>query len=250
MCAIFGYVARGISKPDLRTLGKIIHANIGRGQDAFGMSWIDSRGRLCHFKQTGRLVDHLPLLAMVRDARMLIGHLRFATHGDPSENINNHPHAADGGWIVHNGVVRNYAELIRQKRLWTVSECDSEVIGRLIERSDESGLTSRCIEAVRRTDGPLAILGLWKSPQTLVAVRRGNPLHLSDNPDGTYFGSLAGGLPGSVREIHDYSTATYRFAEGKRNVSFQAFQPRRENQLPRHGGGASAPEDDGLFERD
>jgi hypothetical protein len=48
-----------------------------------------------------RVSDHLGLLQMAADARMLIGHCRWATQGDPADNINNHPHAADGGWIVH-----------------------------------------------------------------------------------------------------------------------------------------------------
>lgn len=46
-----------------------------------------------------------------RGALALIGHCRWATHGSPADNRNNHPHPAGRGWIVHNGVVFNHGEL-------------------------------------------------------------------------------------------------------------------------------------------
>ena len=179
MCAIFGFIARDEKKPSIRTLGQIVRGNVQRGPHAFGLSWIDSKGRLRMYKQTGRLTDHLGILAMARDARMLIGHLRWATHGDFRNNLNNHPHSADGGWIVHNGIVDNYRELLDSRDLMPVIECDSEALGLLIEQ--EAGtLLQRASKAVRATDGLLAMLGLWARPGTMLAVRRGNPLHTAN----------------------------------------------------------------------
>nr|MBA3776947.1 class II glutamine amidotransferase [Betaproteobacteria bacterium] len=162
MCAIFGFIAR---RPDarvnLRTLAAIARGNVARGPHAFGFAWVDVLGRLRMYKQTGRLVDHLGVLSMARDARMLIGHLRYATHGDAGNNLNNHPHPADGGWIVHNGVLRNYEPLIARHRLRPVSECDSEALGLLIEQSEDPSLSGRVADAVNAADGPLAMLGIW-----------------------------------------------------------------------------------------
>lgn len=222
MCSIFGFVSRGVSRPDLSTLAKIVQGNVCRGPDAFGLAWLDRRGRLHAYKQQGRLTDHLGVLALARDARMLVGHLRFATHGEPESNINNHPHPCDGGWIVHNGVVRNYDELVRGRRLWTNSECDSEAIALLVEESDASGLARRCIDAVGQTQGSLAMMGLWK-PGTLVAVRRGNPLHLADGADGTYLATLAGGLPGKPRQLADDSAVVITRDDTKRTVRNLTF---------------------------
>lgn len=205
MCSIFGFVARRSSPVDLATLRRIIGANIARGPHAFGFAWIDSRDRLHCFKSPGRLTDHLKMLPVLRDARMLVGHLRYATHGDPQDNTNNHPHPCDGGWLVHNGVVGNYRELVQAGGLLPTGRCDSELIARLIERSDEDRPVQRAVDAVERTDGSLAILSLWARPGTLVAARRGNPLHFGMTASGLYLATLRDGLPGIVRAIPDHT---------------------------------------------
>jgi len=203
MCSIFGYVARKESPVDLAILRKIITANITRGPHAFGFAWIDSRDRLHCFKSAGRLTDHVRMLPILRDARLLVGHLRYATHGDPSDNSNNHPHSADGGWLVHNGVVTNYTELLTERDLFPMGDCDSEAIARLIEQSDETRHVRRAVDAIEQTTGSLSILSLWARPHTLVAARRGNPLHVGITSRGVYLASLAAGLPGLVRSLRD-----------------------------------------------
>ncbi len=204
MCSIFGYVARKNSPVDLAVLRRIVGENIARGPHAFGFAWIDSRERLHCFKSPGRLTDHIRMLGIVRDARMLIGHLRYATHGDPADNSNNHPHPVDGGWLVHNGVVANYRDLLRGRSIFPVGDCDSEAIGHLIARSVKTGMTRRTVDAIEQTDGVLAILGLWTRPGRLIAARRGNPLHIGHTPRGVYLATMARGLPGIVRPLADH----------------------------------------------
>ena len=205
MCGVFGFVAKGRHEPDLAQLKRIARTTMRRGPHAFGLSWIDRAGRLKMFKQEGRIVDSLGLLNMARDARMLIGHCRYATHGDPGNNLNNHPHPVDGGWFVHNGVIGDYAELIRHMGLFPVTDCDSEVLGLLMDRS-EGSLVERLRFAVNCTRrSPLVTLGLWSRPRRLIAVRRGNPLHIGEDRTGYYLGSLADDLPGDVAEVEDDS---------------------------------------------
>jgi len=174
-----------------------------RGPHAFGFAWIDQRGRLRCYKQTGRISDHLGLLAMASDARMLIGHTRFATQGDPRENINNHPHAADAGWIVHNGTIPQYQQVNDDWGLRPISDCDSETIAMLIERMDGS-LAERCAGAVHEIGRyNTAVLGLWARPDRLIAVRRGNPLCMAQTSAGVYLASLPARMPKSCRPVQD-----------------------------------------------
>jgi glucosamine 6-phosphate synthetase-like amidotransferase/phosphosugar isomerase protein len=214
MCGVFGFVSRDGGKVNLELLGRVAEVTERRGPHAFGFAWIDRKGRMKCFKQSGRISDHLGLLLMAADARMLVGHCRWATQGSPEHNINNHPHPCDGGWIVHNGQIRAYEQLVNLFDLYPVSACDSEVLGLLIEQGTGNVL-DRCRSAVRaaspgqdeRTlfgyDQPLVLLGLWARPDRLVAVRRGNPLHYSQADQGYYLASLADGLPGKVQAVPD-----------------------------------------------
>lgn len=223
MCSIFGYVAAHNAPVELPVLRAIVAANIRRGPHAFGFAWVDGRGRLRCYKSPGTLTSHMSMLPIVREARMLVGHLRYATHGAASDNANNHPHAVDGGWLVHNGVVGNYESLLRRRRLTPTSECDSESIGLLIEAADDAALVGRVAEAVDLTTGPLALLALWARPRRLIVARRGNPLHVGRSPRGIYVGSLAGGLPGDVRPMRDDAVAEFNYAG--RVVSRAALEP-------------------------
>lgn len=207
MCGVFGFVSFDGKGPAMGQLQEIAEATMSRGPHAFGFAWIDGRGRLHSFKQCGRIVDSIGLLQLAEDARMLIGHCRFATHGKPEDNVNNHPHPVDGGWLVHNGVIRGYERIVAERNLFPTTQCDSEVLGLLIEEA-KGTMSERCRAAVREAwDGPMVMLGLWSRPNRLVAFRDGNPLHIGKVKNGKryYFASLAEGLPGEVKRVKDGS---------------------------------------------
>ena len=208
MCGIFGYVAAHGQKFDPRRMDAIAQATEARGPHAFGFAWIDSRGRLRMFKRSGRISDYLGCLSMARDAQMLIGHCRYATHGRHENNLNNHPHACDGGWLVHNGIIHDHRDINEGYMLSPVTHCDSETLALLIEELDGT-LVDRCLRASKIcATGPLAMMALWRSPQRLVALRaNGQPLHLGANKEGTYLASLATGLP-SPRPLADDSAVS------------------------------------------
>lgn len=91
------------------------------------------------YRQTGRLVDKLGVLAMAADARLLVGHLRYATHGEPSDMANNHPHPLDGaGWCTtaSSATMRNWPGSMT---CHPVTACDSEVLGLLADRNRPRG---------------------------------------------------------------------------------------------------------------
>lgn len=203
MCGVFGFVAKKDTTVNPKILERIARVTMRRGPHAWGMSWIDTHGTLKSYKQSGRVVDALALLSMAHDAQMLIGHCRWATHGDPDDNRNNHPHAVAGGYLVHNGVIERYTKLVNHYGLNPVSECDSEVLGLLMERETKGDYLDKAIKAcLIAADRPLVMLGLFK-PGRLVAVRMGNPLHMGETPKGFYLASLADGLPGTVTRCPD-----------------------------------------------
>lgn len=231
MCAIFAFVPRQLpdgrlADPSAKTLRAIVRANASRGPHAFGLAWVDRHGRLRMYKQTGRLVDDLGILAMTRGCRLLIGHLRYATHGDARVPSNNHPHPVDGGWLVHNGVIRNHATLAEHHELYPTTACDSEVLGLLAETVDvdlhgrAATRLERLAAAAELCDGPLAALAVWSRPGALVAVRRGNPLHWSSAAEGLYLATVASGLPGKATLLPD--NAGWRFQTSGRKITSTA----------------------------
>jgi len=202
MCGIFGFITNDGRGPDLARLKRIAAETERRGHHAFGLAWLGPDSRLHTFKRPGPALANLGDLDACRGATIVIGHCRWATHGAPEDNRNNHPHPAGRGWMVHNGVVRNHAYLVRRYRLSPRTECDSEVLGLLMARFP-GHLTVRAARTSRAAEGPLALLGVWAKPARLVIVRNGNPLCFGQTDRGVYFGSLPGGLPGRVMSVTD-----------------------------------------------
>lgn len=197
MCGVFGFIANEGQEVDLSRLEDLAIVTESRGEHAWGVAWIDEQDRLRRFKRAGRVSDNFDLLGQVAGAKAVIGHCRFATHGDPRSNENNHPHPSDGGWIVHNGVVGNSDALQRQFGLEPSSECDSETLALMIEAASGS-LVDRVASTVERAHGRLAVLGLWSRPQRLIVAKNGNPLEMGKASEGVYFASLREGLPAPV----------------------------------------------------
>lgn len=227
MCGIFGFVA---ASPDDRydesRLRKMAITTQSRGHHAWGMAWLDSRGVLRHYKQTGPIKAALDMLAMAEDAQLLIGHCRYATQGDYENNLNNHPFAVDGGWLVHNGVIRRYSRIVNHYDLHPVTDCDSEVLALLHEQAEGTHV-ERLADAVNiATDGPLAVAALWRSPKQLCVIRDGNPLQLGQADEGHYFASLNPGLP-NPEPIRDRSGMVFNARGGRvtvRNFKLKANQ--------------------------
>ncbi len=114
-----------------------------------------------------------------------IAHLRWATHGEPTET-NAHPHGDCSGdvWVVHNGIVENFKEikdhLISEGHTFK-SATDTEVIAHLIEHhlvtsKDFESAVMAALRSIRGTYG-LAV-SYKKDPTKLIAARMGAPVVL------------------------------------------------------------------------
>lgn len=113
MCGIFGFIAKDGAGPELTRLRRLALVTELRGEHAFGLAWLDADGALQTFKCPAAARDCLGALDRCRDARIVIGHCRYATHGSPADNRNNHPHPAGRGQLVHNGIVHSATVRIR-----------------------------------------------------------------------------------------------------------------------------------------
>lgn len=202
MCGIFGFMTKDGRGPDLSLLRRIATVTQRRGAHAFGLAWLTANGTIETFKRPGPATANLDDLERCRHAIVVAGHCRWATHGCPDDNRNNHPHPAGRGWLVHNGVVHNHAGLVRRYDLRLQTECDSEVLGLLMARFS-GRLVRRAALTASAANGNLAFLGVWRNPARLVIVRDIRPLHFGESKGGFYFASLPEGLPGAAKSLPD-----------------------------------------------
>ncbi len=204
MCGIFGFITKNGHGPDPQRLREIARVTQRRGPHAFGMAWLGADNQIRTFKRPGPATDNLDDMDICRGAGIVLGHCRWATHGAPEQNANNHPHPAGRGWMVHNGVVVNHHLLRSCYGLETQTECDSEVLGLLMAKFPGS-ILRRGVLTAGASDGALAILGVWRNPARMLVMRRGKPLHFGETRHGFYFASLPQGLPGRVYAMRNCS---------------------------------------------
>ena len=213
MCGIFGFITSEGQGPDVDRLRRIAMVTQSRGDHAFGLAWLDEDGDIQTFKRPGPAGAHIDELERCRSAVVMIGHCRFATHGSPADNRNNHPHAAGAGFFVHNGVIFNHHRLITQYGFTQRSQCDSEILGLLMARCAGT-IVQRSAWATNQVIGDLAMLGVWRDPARILISRRGRPLCFGQGHSGLYFASLPEGLPGDVKAVGDYSVRVLAYADG------------------------------------
>ena len=127
MCGIIGIVSNKlVSTNIIHSLKKLEY----RGYDSSGIATIVN-GEINEKKCTGR-VDNLEkmLLKSPSNGFLGIGHVRWATHGIPSQ-VNAHPHSSDEVSVVHNGIIENSNEIkknLEKKGYDFKSQTDTEVI--------------------------------------------------------------------------------------------------------------------------
>ncbi len=185
MCGIVGYTGkRGAADIIISGLKRLEY----RGYDSAGVALYPNVGDdLNVIRRSGKIVN---LEEAVREtlpvsdasyACMGIGHTRWATHGQPTEE-NAHPHLSQNGKfaVVHNGIIDNYAGL-KQKLIadgYTFkSETDSEVIAHLIEACYDGDLRAAVASTIEKLEGTYGICVISSlHPDLVIAARQGSPI--------------------------------------------------------------------------
>ena len=169
-----------------------------RGYDSAGISVI-SEGQLATRKKAGKLDNLVADIKAhpIAEARIGIGHTRWATHGAPTDQ-NAHPHLGGPSSklaLIHNGIIENFSEL-KQELLDAgtsfASETDSEVAAHLIAKEYEGSkdLVSAFGKVVNRLHGAFTILVIHEDfPDLILAARKNAPLVVGLGEGENFLGS-------------------------------------------------------------
>ena len=196
MCGIVGYTGKKKAAPILLDgLAKLEY----RGYDSAGLAIRDGDANPVVVKAKGRL----KVLAEKTDGGAAlkgtcgIGHTRWATHGEPTEN-NAHPHIVDDYNVVgvHNGIIENYQELrdkMIRKGYKFYSETDTEVAIKTIDYYYKK-YTHDPIEALAKTmvrvRGSYALAVMFKDhPGKIFVARKDSPMIIGCDKDASYLAS-------------------------------------------------------------
>ncbi len=180
MCGIVGAIAeRNITAILLEGLKRLEY----RGYDSAGVALYSNTGALQRRRRVGKVSELEAALAADPLAGQLgIAHVRWATHGAPTEG-NAHPHfSGDEVAVVHNGIIENHEVLRDQlKDLGYVftSDTDTEVIAHLLHHTLKTvpDLTDALKATVKQLHGAYGLAAIsLKQPDRLVAARSGSPL--------------------------------------------------------------------------
>lgn len=201
MCGIVGYIGKKNATPFLI---EGLRALEYRGYDSAGI-YVHGQGVL---KRVGKVETLAASLPHTFSGNAGIAHTRWATHGPPTE-ANAHPHtdSAENIWLVHNGIIENYADLrkkLQNQGVEFYSDTDTEVLAKLIGQEYDAhtlleDATAQALTHVRGTYG-IAVMSK-REPEKIIATRLGSPLLIGIGADGYYVASDATPFLPHTREV-------------------------------------------------
>jgi len=176
-----------------------------RGYDSAGISTI--KNNIIDEKKCAGRVNNLEklLFQSPSNGTLGIGHVRWATHGIPSQ-VNAHPHSSEDVSVVHNGIIENSNELkkdLEAKGYKFKSQTDTEVITFLITDFLKSfDLIVSVNKTLEKLKGSFA-LGIIakKYNNVVIGARRGSPLAVGFGAGENYLGSDSYALKSMTNKI-------------------------------------------------
>lgn len=209
MCGIVGYVGNEQAAPILLNgLAKLEY----RGYDSAGIAVRDGESPVEVVKAKGRLkaLEEKTNNGLAVKGTCGIGHTRWATHGEPSEN-NAHPHISDDYNVVgvHNGIIENYQELkdkLVKNGYEFYSSTDTEVAIKLIDyyyKKYEHTPVDAINHAMVRIRGSYAFAIMFKEyPDEIYVARKDSPMILGVSDGNCYVGSDVPAILNYTRNVY------------------------------------------------
>lgn len=204
-----------------------------RGYDSSGIAVL-CKGKTVTEKKKGRvaaLVKELERKAN-SEAQIGIGHTRWATHGEPSDE-NAHPHQSGKFTLVHNGIIENHTKLKEQYLKLTAmkSGTDTEVAVHLLNRF----CSDSCLEAIAHTakqlEGSFAFAVMYEDePEKLFCVRQASPLVVGLG-EGTFAASDTAAISENIHTLYRMNDGEIAVLE-KDRISFYDFELNRITKTP------------------
>lgn len=231
MCGIVGYLGEKNTKEILLEGLKELEY---RGYDSAGIAVLQNNN-FSNYKAVGKLVnlEEKTKDFITEDFAVGIGHTRWATHGKPTE-LNAHPHLGESSYVVHNGIIENYAQLkdkLEADGIRFLSQTDTEVIVHQFEKNLKSSKSA--FEAFEKTiselEGAYAILLVTKSEdETIFFAKHGSPMLVGVNEENEkYFASSDTPLIGHCSDVNYFEDGDYGFVNKKEIAIFDADGSKR-----------------------
>ena len=196
MCGIVGFTGKRQAAPVLLDgLSKLEY----RGYDSAGIAVRDGAADPVVVKAKGRL----KILSEKTNGGLAvrgccgIGHTRWATHGEPSEN-NAHPHCSEDMNVVgvHNGIIESYQEIkekLTRKGYHFYSQTDTEALINYVDyyyKKYHMGPIDALAKTMVRIRGSYALAVMFKDyPGDIYVARKDSPMIIGVEDGESYLAS-------------------------------------------------------------